>query len=248
MKSLTNSSFAVRPATTSASPAPAGRFPRVPGRHHDDHRLGFPLRDQIVEDEARAPHRRPRIVAVPGPVQQIEHRILRAARFVPGRRVDLHAPERAERRRIVRDRCDRAVRHALRVHEVGARDDEEAPHVVVGFARGRVARIDRRHAVHVEVVAIGAGIDRPDHQLPHAVLTLRELRGLPQALDVARAKPHRIGLRSVDAEGDAPIGHHFGRDDRRSLRAAAAPASLAQAARRRAPPGRSPPMAPTAAP
>ena len=44
----------------------------VTGRHHDDHRLRLVGRDQVVEDEARASDRAPRIVDVAGAVQQVE--------------------------------------------------------------------------------------------------------------------------------------------------------------------------------
>ena len=109
-----------RRRTAAAPRPPAWRRVRVPGGHHHDHRLRLLRGDQVVEDEARAADRRPGLVGVAGAVQQVEHRILLRARLVARRRVDVHAPELAERRRIVGHGRDRAVRHLLRVEDVRA--------------------------------------------------------------------------------------------------------------------------------
>ncbi len=138
----------------------------VTGRHHDDHRLRLVRRDQVVEDEARAADRGPRIVDVAGAVQQIEHGITLAVRLVSGRRVHVHAPDAAERGRVVVDRGDRAVRHVLRVEHVRAGHDGKAVDRGVGLARHRIARIDDRNAVDDEDVAIGAGGQRADRRVP----------------------------------------------------------------------------------
>jgi hypothetical protein len=68
----------------------------MPGRHHDDHRHGLFCRDQVVEDEARPPHRRPRIVGVAGAMQQVEDRVLLIPRLVSGRSVHVHPPGRLQ--------------------------------------------------------------------------------------------------------------------------------------------------------
>ena len=51
----------------------------VPGRHDDDHRLRLLRRDQVIQNEARAPHRRPCVVVIAGAVQEIKNGVLRRA-------------------------------------------------------------------------------------------------------------------------------------------------------------------------
>ena len=86
---------------------------------------------------------------------------------------------------------------------------DQAPDVVVRLADRGVARIDRRDAVDVEIVAIRAGIDGPDRELPDAVLAARELRVLADTGDIARGEADGVGLRSVNAEGDLPVRAHL---------------------------------------
>ena len=204
--------------------AGARRRARVPGRHHDDHFPGGLLRDQVVQDEAGAPGRGPRVVAVAGAVQEIQHRVLAAARLVAGRRVDVHPPEHAERRGVVGHFGDRAARHRFRVEQLRAGHVDEAPRVVVGLAGGRVARVERLHAVHVERVAVGAGGDRSERDLPDAVLAFRHRRPGAErhAGSVAGVEPHGVGLRRVQADGDAAIVRNLRRDHHRRGRTTAA--------------------------
>ena len=62
----------------------------MPGRHDDDHRLGFSGGDQIVENEIRPADRGPRIVAVARAVEQIENGIFVLPGLISRRRVDMH--------------------------------------------------------------------------------------------------------------------------------------------------------------
>ena len=162
----------------------------VPGRHHDHHRLGFLGRDQVVHDEARAANRGPRIVRIARAVEQVKDRILLRAGLVAGRRVDVHAAELAEAFRIVRDARDGAVRHVLGFHEIGAGNIHHAPGVAVRFADRRAARVHHRNAVDIEVVAIGARIDRPDRDLPNR-------RSRPSSYRCCRAMPKMSVLNSA---------------------------------------------------
>src|SRR6185503_10743679 len=100
---------------------------RVAGWHHHDHWLRALGGDQIVEDEAGASDGAPRVVAVTGAVQQVEDRVLLRAGLVARRRVDVHAPERFQRGRVVVHFGDAAVRHVSGVERVRAGDVYQAP-------------------------------------------------------------------------------------------------------------------------
>ncbi len=201
-----------------------GEGPGVARGHDDDHRLRLAGRDEVVEDEPGPADGPPGVVAVPSTVQQVEHRVALRARLVAGRRVDVHPPKALEGGRVVRDRGDRAVRHRLRVHEVRPGHVDEAPGVLVRLAGRRVARVDDRHAVHVEVVAPGARRER-DRDFPDAFRALgkrppagglhRDRRAVRR--DVAE-EADGLRLRRQDPEGHAPVRRDLGRRDARALR------------------------------
>jgi len=103
----------------------------VAGRHHDHHRLGFLVGNQIVDDEARAAHRRPRVIRVPSAVQQIKDGVLLRAGFIAGRCVHVHAPEFVQAFRIISHAGNGAMRHVLGLHKIGAGNVHHAPGVPV---------------------------------------------------------------------------------------------------------------------
>ena len=112
------------------------------------------------------------------------------------------------------------MRHVFGVHPIGARHLHEAPGVFVGLAGLGVARVHHRHAVHVEAVAVGAGRERSDGRLPHAVGALGHRLGLAKtdAGNVsAAAQLHRLGLGGQDPERDLAIRRYFRRNNLRPL-------------------------------
>src|SRR5262249_3366270 len=98
----------------------------------------------------------------------VEHWKRASPQLVRRRRVDMHAADVLQRGRIVGHRRDRAVRHTLRLHEIGAWYVDETPAIVIGFADVWAAGTDQGDTVQVEVVSIGARIERPDRHRPHA--------------------------------------------------------------------------------
>src|SRR5262249_10871715 len=74
---------------------PPSKWSRVSGGHHDNHWFGFFSRYQIVENEAGAPDRGPRIVTIARAVQQVKDGELTLPRFIARRRVNMHAAELA---------------------------------------------------------------------------------------------------------------------------------------------------------
>src|SRR4051794_2539741 len=109
------------------------------------------------------------------------------------------------------DRRHRAVRHVAGVHEVGAGDVQDAPGVTVRLADGGVAGVDDGDAVDVQCVAVGAGVDGGEGELPHAVLALGQgarLAGV--AGEVGAGKLDRLGLGGVDGDDDGAVVFNFG--------------------------------------
>ena len=215
-KSWTNSSGAPGPRAAAAAEGLAG----VAGGHHDHHRPGFLRGDQVIEDEAGAADGGPRIVAVARAVQQVEDRELAFSLFVSGRGVDVHAAELLERGGIVSHGGDGAVRNVGGVHEFGAGNVDQAPDVVIGFADRGVARVDYGDAIHVEVIAVGAGVDGAERDLPYAVFRLGHGRTRAVAGDVGSGEPHVLRVRRENPEGDMAVGLHLGRDHDGPLRTA----------------------------
>src|SRR4030095_4797123 len=76
---------------------PPTRRARVSGRHDDNHWPGLFHRDRVVENEASAPDRCPRIVTIARAVQQVEDGEFTLPQFITRRRVDVHSTEFAER-------------------------------------------------------------------------------------------------------------------------------------------------------
>src|SRR3954469_4230978 len=102
---------------------------------------------------------------------------------------------------------DRAVRNVLRVHEVGAGHVDDTPGVPVRFADRVAAGVDDGDAVDVERVAVGAGVDGADGELPHAVIPLGQGPLLPGvAGQVAAGQADFGGPGREDAGGDAAGG------------------------------------------
>ena len=179
MTSLTKSS----PNSSRGGGPPAGAAPRPPPPAFVCPAgittiIGFALPDAIRLSRMKfgAADRRPRIVAIPGAVQQVEDRVLVLAGFIARRRVDVHAPRAPERGGVIEDLRDGAVRDVLGVHHVRARHGGDAPRRGVRFADRRVARIDHADAVDDVDIAIGPRLDGAGGHLPDAVRRLGELR------------------------------------------------------------------------
>ena len=148
-------------------------------------------------------------------MQQVEDGKPAAAQFVPRRRIDVHTANLLQRRRIVGDGRDRAVRHTLGLHEFGPRHVHETPDVVVRFTDGRAPRIDHGDAVHVEVVAVSPRLQGPDRDLPDAVIGLPHHDAIAVARDVSAHQPDFVGSRCEDSKDDAPVGEDLRRRERR---------------------------------
>ena len=178
-------------------PRREARRGRVPGRHHHHHRLRFLRGDQIVEDEIRPAHRRPRIIVVPRPMQQIEHRVLlTSTHLVTRRRIHMHAAHPSiQCGGLVVNRRHRAMRHIRRhVHPTRARHDHNARIVAHALADCRIPRIHRPHAVHRERIAIRACIHLSGPR-PHTVLRLGHLH-FSSVLELA-LQAHQFSFRRI---------------------------------------------------
>ena len=201
------------------------RAVHVPGGHYDDHRFRAAGCDQVVEDEACATNRRPRIVDVACAVEKVEDWIAIAARLVTRRRVDVHPADAAERRRVVVNRGDSAVRHIFRIEQIRTGHNGEAVDGRVGLARRRIARVDDGQSIDHEDVAVRARRQRSERRLPDPVSIFRQLRqrdaAAADAGNVAGAPQlHLLCGRREDAKRHASIATHLGRRHHRTLRRA----------------------------
>lgn len=145
--------------------------------------VGFHLagRQQVVEDDRGAAHRRPGIFIAAAAVQQVEHRVFRRRRLVVGRQPDIHAPASLlERGRGKPDLLDRAVRHVLEVPQLRFLANHQQVVVAVAVAlRLAVARIERLHAIGEEPVAPQLRRHRTDRHRPDAGSSFVILMSVP---------------------------------------------------------------------
>ena len=193
---------------------------RVAVRHDDDHRLRLARRDQVVEDDVGAAHRRPGVLVTAAAVQQVEHRVLRGARLVAGRRVDVHPAARLlQDRRRVPDGRHGAVRDVRLERPRVRRRPGNHEEIVVALAVALVLAVARVHhldAVHVERVAPQLLAERAHGDRPDALVVLGH-RDVGALLPVA-VQHHGARLGRQQPERDLLVGEDLRRDHPRSLR------------------------------
>jgi hypothetical protein len=88
---------------------------RAPVRHHDDHRYGFPVGNQVVEDRTGGSWAGPMRLVAADAVQQIEHGVP-LVRRIAGRQVDRRRSLATRDFRIELDALDDACRYAFAWH------------------------------------------------------------------------------------------------------------------------------------
>lgn len=99
--------------------------------------------------------------------------------------------------------------HLTRIHKVRARHIDQAPGVIVGLAGRRVARVNHRYAIHIEIIAIRSGIDWAQRHFPNAVSSLGHFGAGPVAGNIATRQAHGLGFGCQNAKGDMPVGGDF---------------------------------------
>ena len=179
---------------------------RVPVGHHDDHRLGFALRDQVVHDLDGAPVGRPCVFVAAGAVQQIEDRVGDLGVFVAGRRVDVEPAREIQRRGLVPDLRQRAVRNVVDFVQIaaGPGNDQDVLETRAVPVEAGDAAIEHRNAVDDERIGVQLGLQRADGNRPDALFVLRHrdrLAGGPFAVE-----GDRRGVRRREAECHAGVG------------------------------------------
>ena len=198
---------------------PAGR---VTIGHHDQHRHGSAVRQQIIGNHVCAAQQRPMGIVVSRSMQQVEDGIPRGSLLVvTGWRVDVHSATGARGRRGIPVDAHRAVRNVspLVVSGVpGGAGDLHIPSRALAIAEHVGAEgIGDAQPVHVERSVVNAGRDRPHGQAPDALFVFLHRLGA----DRFTHHGDLLGLRGLQAEGNSSVrvdfrGHGFG--DRRSRR------------------------------
>lgn len=74
-----------------------------------------------------------------------------------------------------------------------------------------MARFHHGHAINVEVVAVGAGIDRPDRDFPNAVLALAHIALQGASKEVGAEQLDFLRFRSIDAKRNVVVRRDFRR-------------------------------------
>ena len=137
----------------------------MPVRHHDDHRPGLALRQQVVRDVLARPKDGPGGLVVARAVEQVEDRVAsRRVLVVARRRVDIEPAPPAQRLRAVLVDAHGAVRHVLESWSRGGSPGTSRMLVPRRAHRldGRVGRVEGREPVDGEAVAVEVGVERAD--------------------------------------------------------------------------------------
>src|SRR5579872_1392045 len=175
----------------------------VAERHHDQHGLGFTLRDQVVEDDIRAANRGPAARIVAEAVQQVEHWIfLFCFRIVARRRVDVEIAIVANDAGMIEMMVYEAVRNADDFpRQAWAWDMDHALGVEQVGLDERIHGIHIADAIRDEGVAVEIGLPRTGGYGPNAFLIFLHGDVLPT---FAREKDlFRVGI--AKAEGNSAV-------------------------------------------
>ena len=163
--------------------------------HHDDHRLGLALGDQVVHDLAGASEYDPLVLVAAAAVKQVEHGIALVAVLIAVGGVDVHAPVLAYAVGVVPARGEGSVGDVLHGVEVSlsAAYEEHVVHGSEVTVYVGVVGVDGGDAVNHEHIAVELGLQRLGGVFPEAVL----------ALD-------HVDEPGSDHASDGVVGHHVG--------------------------------------
>ena len=182
----------------------------VAQRHNHDHRLYFPLRDEIVENDVGAAHRGPCACVVAKTVQQIQHGIRFFRRGIVARRsIDVVVALIVGHGRLIKVMMHFAARHILHfprqrrigdVHEIFRRNQIRHQPVIVG--------IERAHSVDDKRISVIVWRERGGGHAPYSLVIL--LHG--HRLSAFALQLHVVRVGSAIAKRHAIVGMHFGRN------------------------------------
>src|SRR5216683_128617 len=185
----------------SAEPAAQNFRSAVTQRHHHNHGLGLSLRDQVVQNQVSASHRRPPARVIAESVQQVQHRIaLLPTRVIPRRCVDIKVALVSDYRRLVEVMMHFAVRHVADFPRQSSRPRHM--HLARGVEQVGLqqwgGRINQVHAIGDECITVKVGCQRLRRDAPNALLVFlhrqifrRAFQGKRNLLRIWRPKPKR---------------------------------------------------------
>src|SRR6267154_524477 len=184
--------------------------------HDDEHRLGFALCDEVVEDDVGAANGGPSAGVVAIAVQEIQDGItLFGARVIAGWGVNEKVTMVADYRGLIKMVMNFAVRNAGDfpgkrwpgdVHFAGAIKE-----IWLGAVVGGVEEAD---AVGNEGVTVIIGSEWIGGDAPYALIIFLHGHGLGRAFDLNR-NFFRVGI--AEAKGDGVVGPNVGRNEWRRL-------------------------------
>ena len=199
--------------------------------HHQNHRLGLALGDEVVHDLCGTTQLAPCILVATDAVQQIEYGIFLTAGLVACRGVDGQSTGNIGRRTLVPYLCHRTVSHLVHLIQVcaGVTANEQHAEQVVDVADViDVQRVDNLHAVDNHIIRIEFGLQGFCGETPHTLLVLHEVDntwgvvGVSHILHLLRgqhvaSKLHLLGLGGYQVESHRVVGMNIGGSHLRAL-------------------------------
>ena len=155
--------------------------------HHHQHRLGFALSNQVVENLGCTSQLAPGILVATDTVQQVEYRILLTAGFVAGRGVNGETTGEASCRTLVPHLTNGAMSHLVDLVEVGtlvATNQQYAEQVVDVADVIHIQRVDNLYTIHNHIIGIKLGLQRFGRETPYTFLVLHQIHHVGSVVGV----------------------------------------------------------------
>ena len=170
--------------------------------HHQNHRLGLALSDEVVHNLCGTAQLAPRILVATDAVQQVEDGIVLLAGFVARRGIDGQTTRQSGGRALIPHLADGAMRHLVDLIEVCtlvATNEQQAEEVVDVADVVDIQRVNDFDAVDQHVVGVELGLQLVGGKAPHALLVLDEVSDTRCLVGVALIA-HRLRRQKVASD------------------------------------------------
>ena len=155
--------------------------------HHHQHRLGFALSNQVVENLGCTSQFAPGILVATDTMQQVEYRIRLTAGFVAGRGVNGETTGEAGSRTLVPNLTNGAMSHLVNLIKVGAlvaTNQQYAEQVVDVADVIHIQRVDNLYTIHNHIIGIKLGLQGVGRETPNTFLVLHQIHHVGSVVGV----------------------------------------------------------------
>ena len=162
--------------------------------HHHQHRLGFALSNQVVENLGCTSQFAPGILVATDTMQQVEYRIRLTAGFVAGRGVNGETTGEAGSRTLVPNLTNGAMSHLVNLIKVGAlvaTNQQYAEQVVDVADVIHIQRVDNLYTIHNHIIGIKLGLQGFGRETPNTLFVLYQVHHVGSVVSVT-AKLHLL--------------------------------------------------------